>query len=678
MGGENLISDMRSLVSERNVGKQADGPMVTSVSKQPEGSVVADRNGSKPLERNGSKERQGSKQSNRKGSKNKGPSRAAPPQSGLIVSLDEQGRSRLRFVPDKGLDFIHPHIHVPADLQDPEQLAGGGSGVTVFKGSHPDFGEVVMKHGGFRDTVELFALATITEQLNARSVALDAAEAAEEMRVRLPQFKFLYISRAHLRDRGLELWSILRSKMRSDSAGKIRQLVLDAKKRKDRTICLWDSNGDRTKTRLANDVLEIVARPGVEFDAACDSWCSPQGSGYDQLHKVVGELSETQREMSWKFTLAQSAIGGKHPVQGSKLLTDGKLDRECLDLLMKEEMRVINCLRKLTYPEEAGGLGELREEVERIRREDLGPEKVSKNLDSFVGLAVKKNWHPEIGRFKKLRDVGEAFRLGKPVLLDDERQPALFLGMLLESGSRLEEIFSTGLTGTNMLDAQVGTWRSLLEDATNMRSTMALSRVWTCGLADGGLHNMFVSEWQVWLYDLGEPALMPLPALLTKFLFSFFHNLGMEETPSGSWVNRFQHEPDANGGVGRLRLTPETEVLLAEVSGEFHTTLNRFVQYGFAGEEGVRDLLIRYVELQLLSDAAFCLERWEAKGGGAERLRPVPLEKWLWRSLWDLYAASYVASRSFSDESLVCSSPSNESRLATTLRAYFACCCGKG
>ena len=65
----------------------------------------------------------------------------------------------------------------------------------------------------------------------------------------------------------------------------------------------------------------------------------------------------------------------------------------------------------------------------------------------------------------------------------------------------------------------------------------------------------------------------------------------------------------------------------------------------FHGNESVRQLLIKYVVLQLLSDAAFCLRRWEAKGGGAkrygERLK-YQMEKWLWRSIWDQYMACYV------------------------------------
>lgn len=62
----------------------------------------------------------------------------------------------------------------------------------------------------------------------------------------------------------------------------------------------------------------------------------------------------------------------------------------------------------------------------------------------------------------------------------------------------------------------------------------------------------------------------------------------------------------------------------------------------------VRGLLIRYTALQLLSDAAFCLEKWQIKGGGApsygEGNHNRGLEKWLWRALWDVYVATDVMS----------------------------------
>jgi len=61
----------------------------------------------------------------------------------------------------------------------------------------------------------------------------------------------------------------------------------------------------------------------------------------------------------------------------------------------------------------------------------------------------------------------------------------------------------------------------------------------------------------------------------------------------------------------------------------------------FGGEDEVRTLLVRYVVTQLVSDAAFCIEKWRTKGGGDENRseHQKVLEKWLWRALWDVYAS---------------------------------------
>ena len=76
----------------------------------------------------------------------------------------------------------------------------------------------------------------------------------------------------------------------------------------------------------------------------------------------------------------------------------------------------------------------------------------------------------------------------------------------------------------------------------------------------------------------------------------------------------------------------------------FKHTLERLLQEVFNGEEAAQAVLKTYIILQVLSDASFCLERWQAKGGGAERKRQVPLEKWLWRAIWDLYICSDILS----------------------------------
>jgi hypothetical protein len=150
--------------------------------------------------------------------------------------------------------------------------------------------------------------------------------------------------------------------------------------------------------------------------------------------------------------------------------------------------------------------------------------------DAFVGFAIRKNWHPDEGRFFRLQRMGDDFRAERHHLELEERLPCRHLGILLKAGSCLSSSFKDSAPSPTALETKgyrLGTWRGLLKDATNLKCKAALNRVFNCGLADAGIHNMFLSSDHLWLFDLGEPALQPLPAFLPKFLFSFFHTLGM-------------------------------------------------------------------------------------------------------------------------------------------------------
>lgn len=54
----------------------------------------------------------------------------------------------------------------------------------------------------------------------------------------------------------------------------------------------------------------------------------------------------------------------------------------------------------------------------------------------------------------------------------------------------------------------------------------------------------------------------------------------------------------------KLSLTVETKRLLPKACDAFKETLDRLIEILFDGEEAVRELLINYVTLQLLSDAS--------------------------------------------------------------------------
>ena len=139
---------------------------------------------------------------------------------------------------------------------------------------------------------------------------------------------------------------------------------------------------------------------------------------------------------------------------------------------------------------------------------------------------------------------------------------------------------------------------------------------------------MFLSEYHLVFFDLGTPTLEPIPSFLTKFLMSFFHTLGMEEDEEGNWIVRFEQDE-----TGKLRPTEETMDILPKVMFAFNTAMDRLIEEFFADEKEIRVLLLRYVVTQLLSDAAFCIEKWRIKGGGdvLRSSHQYNLEKWLWR-----------------------------------------------
>jgi hypothetical protein len=292
---------------------------------------------------------------------------------------------------------------------------------------------------------------------------------------------------------------------------------------------------------------------------------------------------------------------------------------------------------------------------------------VTPRIDAFCGKCLRKNFHPTNGRFAVLRwichdmaDPGSieehdspstsSFHHHRFFLNDAEQIPARFLGRLFhpEHACRMDDVFVDPPSSVIALDAmeQAGWW-DIVQHATEFgaSASVATDCIWTCGLTDAGLHNTFVSlERGLELFDLGEPGLEPRPAFLTKFLMSFFHTLGMESDGGSSWKQRFR-VVDCGGGMERLALTEETNEKISYLRDVFTVTLDRIMEEIFLNNPRIRSLMIKYVVLQLLSDAGFCLQRWEAKGGGEPRLGERtndPLEKWLWRSLWDLYIASYV------------------------------------
>jgi hypothetical protein len=588
-----------------------------------------------------------------------------PEEFGLMITFDcEDNVCHMEFVPDQHLKQIHPNAYGPAALNDLAPLGGGGSGVRVFRGDHPVLGPLVMKHGGYKDTKELFALATIAQEIQRRDPTARA-----DMKWRLPEYRMLYISPCHLRDTPRELWSLV-SKMlgfivsseNGDSSdlsntthstqtlstlsshGTIQSVGSGRENGSRRDILLYTSSSDgkvrvtvnsaRLKVVLGSD--DSVNEGNIGFSLRYGA----VGDGYSSFESFVDKLIPCQQRQFWKFTQGQKTIGSPSSKTGLSYLSKGELCGCVLDTLIREYVQVIRNLQDLTLPEEAKGVDVIREEVKHIKSDPfMRPVDISDEADAFVGFAIKKNWDPKRGRFFNLRLMGKDFRSNSVTLTKQERLPARLLGILLKPGSSMSAVFLDAPNIPTALDTKgfkVDTWRDLLQDAVKCKSSAALKRIWSCGVADGGLHNLFLTSEQMWLFDLGEPTLQPLPAFLTKFLFSFFHGLGMvDDKVAGCWVNRFVPGK-------KLALTEETKVLTAKAYAAFKITLDRFIEVLFDKEEAVRGLLINYITMQLLSDAGFCLDRWVIKGGGKPRAENhhKNLEQWLWRAIWDIYIAS--------------------------------------
>jgi hypothetical protein len=300
-------------------------------------------------------------------------------------------------------------------------------------------------------------------------------------------------------------------------------------------------------------------------------------------------------------------------------------------------------LQALTLPEEVDVLELVRKEVEMFEDDmcRMSADSISPTADTFVGNAILKNFHPVKGRARSLRALGKHFRTpGSLILTPEEVIPAHHLGRLLRSGALMSDSFCDCPMEPTVLHPHQHYWRNILRRAVDTRHNMsptALRRIWTCGLTDAGIHNLFLSENDLWLFDLGEPQLQSLPGFLTKFLFSFFHTLGMEEDENKDWIRRFEPTKDGKS----LALTKETVDLLPKAYDAFGICLDRMIEELFEGDDSLRWLLLQYVTLQLLSDTSFCLQRWEIKGGGKSRTtnHNKGIEKWLWRALWDVYVA---------------------------------------
>ena len=453
---------------------------------------------------------------------------------------------------------------VPASLSDVHLLMGGGSGATVFSGSinHYELGHVVMKHGGPKETSEHVALATIEEELRKRGRKVTRASsdleevdgnggkaAAEFFRTRIPTFSFLYISPWHCRDRGAELWSTLRNLFLMHKAmkglgwwenleGKDNLQVTTAVggKKTERTVRVFsgdDAGMAMPMVQVSNGFVDLhlpgakLITPQTAMTPAIVRF-GERSEGYTNLYNLSKQLRSLQEERLWKFTQGQSEIGGDSPRTASSLLTSGQLcanDGRLLHVLTDQFIRVIRNLQILTHPEELGAIQDVEKELMTLEGAasndgtNSNPRviaAVSKKTDMFVGLSIKKNYHPTTGRCVRMRKTGERFRHyfdemqkdhevsdgsqvaedpneKKFVLTDEEKIPARFLAKLLEKGTPLRKIFDADVVKENQrcaLDIVTAndhsSWLGLIRRAVSVQCDSSRKCVWNAGLSDAG------------------------------------------------------------------------------------------------------------------------------------------------------------------------------------------------
>jgi hypothetical protein len=423
---------------------------------------------------------------------------------GLMITID-QGHCQFHLVPDANYSQIHPNVYAPANLTNMRILYGGGSGVSVFGGYSPELGDIVMKHGGYQDLQDLFALATISEELRMRGERSGYVRQAHDMQERLPCFKSIYMSPHHIRSRGDEMIGLLKGFVMNrnwssasiiscdekaiDSSNHInphaRHLAALIKERPSQmdlgmTIRIFEGEDEDSLSFVLNDSnaeqwkLSLVLPAGSSMFSS-SSLVQVRGNPYDVLKSVVQGLGPIMTKRAFKFTLAQKTIGGSSPKTGNQWLYEGKLSGPVLKNLMDHIIQMIRDLELLTLPDEVDAVDEIRKEVLQFEEspEGLRANNISKMADSFVGNAIKKNFHPDKGRQHFLREVCSMFRDRSLYLEPAEEIPAQHLGTILRSGALMSDTFLNTPMEPTVLQMQPHFWRNILRRAVESRKSMS-------------------------------------------------------------------------------------------------------------------------------------------------------------------------------------------------------------
>jgi hypothetical protein len=245
------------------------------------------------------------------------------------------------------------------------------------------------------------ALVKITRELEIRN----SPEAAADMKSRLPEFRMIYISPRHLRERPRGLWSRLRMLTKEFSKGNLLSspsLLSDyyafASKKNGvegdgspegissiynsnaRSIRIFSSNKKEVKVCPLPHSVDMILGSGDDITTAINGSLhyGATGNGYDYLKIFVDALADTQEKWLWKFTLAQKTIGGASPRTAASYLGNGELSGDLIDTLIREFLLVIRNLQSLTLPEEENVVDQVRAELQGIEKEVFSrPEDIS-------------------------------------------------------------------------------------------------------------------------------------------------------------------------------------------------------------------------------------------------------------------------------------------------------------
>jgi len=218
---------------------------------------------------------------------------------------------------------------------------------------------------------------------------------------------------------------------------------------------------------------------------------------FDSLTHLYEGLSPLMSKHLFKFTLAQKRIGGAHAKTGSQWLYEGKLKGLLLDNLIAKFIETVRQLQSLTLREELYVCEQIRDEFEKLKSTNLRSDSLSTMADHFMGNSIKKNFHPTKGRIRYLRKTCKDFRDHNLYLLPEEEMPARHLATLGRPDAFMSDVFVGTSSEPPLFHPDKDFWINFMAQAISDRPCMspnATKRIWTSGLCDAGIHNLFVSQ----------------------------------------------------------------------------------------------------------------------------------------------------------------------------------------